>query len=246
MSTLTSDSPPAVALPSSQSPIPATTDTDHRALIALFGGSFDPPHLAHQQIAVYLLQEQLVDQVWFVPVKHHPFGKIVSSDRARVEMLELIVAAQLTVTPELAGRLRVEEYELHQARTSYTIQTLRQLAAHHPAYRFVWVIGSDNVANFPQWQQHQEILTEFGVLVYPRAGSILAAPSQLPAGMQYLAAAPQVTTSSTQIRAALAAGQSVTAWVAPVMAQYLNTHHLYQTPRPPSGAVSLSPPRRPE
>ena len=58
--------------------------------IALFGGGFDPPHLGHQFITQTLLERQIVEEVWYVPVKQHPFGKQVSADQHRVAMLKLI------------------------------------------------------------------------------------------------------------------------------------------------------------
>ncbi len=45
------------------------------ARVALFGGSFNPPHVAHQMVALYVLETQPVDELWFVPTYAHPFGK---------------------------------------------------------------------------------------------------------------------------------------------------------------------------
>jgi nicotinate-nucleotide adenylyltransferase len=141
-----------------------------RQRIALFGGSFDPPQIAHKNIPIYLLQHGYADQVWYVPVKHHPFGKVVSSDDCRVEMLELVIAQLQREEPQFADAIRVEPWEVQQDEMSYTYRTLQELSRQHPDAEFRWVIGSDNVEKFAQWQNYQEILSTYGVVVYPRAG----------------------------------------------------------------------------
>lgn len=196
-----------------------------RQIIALFGGSFDPPHSAHQHIPLFLLKNKFAQQVWYVPVKHHPFGKTVSSDTDRLAMLELLVTRLKNEHPEFAAQLCIETHELEANQTSYTIDTLEGLAAKFPQYEFRWVVGSDNLAKFNQWDRYQDILHKFGVFVYPREN--YPAEPLLP-GMVFLLNAPIVKVSSTQVRTQVKGQQPVTALVLPEVAEYIAEHDLYQ------------------
>ena len=60
--------------------------------IALFGGAFDPPHLGHLQVIQQILQHNLADQIWVIPVGQHDFLKQMSPSKWRVVMLELLLA----------------------------------------------------------------------------------------------------------------------------------------------------------
>ncbi|HEY6038658.1 MAG TPA: hypothetical protein VIV58_30455, partial [Kofleriaceae bacterium] len=60
--------------------------------IALFGGSFNPPHVAHQLVALYVLETQPVDELWFVPTFVHPFHKQLVPYEDRLAMCELAAA----------------------------------------------------------------------------------------------------------------------------------------------------------
>src|SRR5262245_50635237 len=65
----------------------------HMTRIALFGGSYDPPHIAHQMAALYVLETQPVDELWIVPTYVHPFEtKHLLPFKHRVEMCKLMAA----------------------------------------------------------------------------------------------------------------------------------------------------------
>lgn len=201
------------------------TEASEAQIVALFGGSFDPPHTAHQFIPLFLLEHHFAEHVWYVPVKHHPFGKTVSSDQHRVAMLELLVDFLKEKHPELEDKLCIETHEIEQDGTSYTIDTLESLAKKFPQYSFRWVIGSDNVQKFAKWERYQDILQKFGVFVYPRDG--YPATPLLP-GMVYLQNAPVVKVSSTEVRQHVSARQSIDELALPAVAKYISTQKLYQ------------------
>lgn len=190
--------------------------------IVLFGGAFDPPHLGHQQIAASLLQSNLADEVWFVPVKIHSFVKNMTSPEHRLAMLKLI---QLPKT-------RIELYELDQTETNYTFNTLDGLAAKYSEHQFSWVIGSDNLAKFHLWgdktgRDFQELLAAYPFYVYPRHGF----PFQpIYRGMTPLPNLPEVAVSSTQVRQFIATGRSLAGFVSPVVANYIQAQGLYLEP----------------
>src|SRR5215813_12618933 len=109
------------------------------ARVALFGGSFNPPHVAHQLVALYVLETQPVDELWFVPTFAHPFGKQLADYEHRIAMCELTAAA-------LGDRARVSRAEAELAArpgfvASHTLDLVEHVAARGVAPRLV--IGSD-------------------------------------------------------------------------------------------------------
>lgn len=191
--------------------------------IALFGGSFDPPHRGHLQVGLALLEQKIADEVWYVPVKKHPFGKVLSPDSDRVAMLETMIASPRAQENTRPGQLKISHHELDKTQPSYSLLTLTELAQQHPEHTFFWVIGSDNLRSFSQWYQYQELLDQFVVYVYPRAEFPM---EPLLPGMKPLKA-EKVTVSSTQIRDLLKTNNSVGELVEPPVEQYIRDHHLY-------------------
>jgi nicotinate-nucleotide adenylyltransferase len=184
--------------------------------IALFGGAFDPPHLGHQQITALLLKENIVDEVWYVPVRQHPFSKqLQTTDEHRLAMLRLI---------QQPGT-RTETYELENDEVSLSYITLRTLSNRHPEHTFSWVIGSDNLKDFHKWDFYTQMLQEFTFYVYPRAGYAF---EPLYEGMVSLREMPEVAVSSTEVRAHIKAGQSIDSLVDARVAAYIAEHQLYR------------------
>jgi nicotinate-nucleotide adenylyltransferase len=195
--------------------------------IALFGGSFDPPHIGHQTVTTQLLQRKIADKVWFVPVQNHPFRKAMSSVQDRLTMLELAIA---DLPAEVADKTKIEQYEIDRPEVSYSLTTLEALSAKYPQHTFSWVIGSDNLGSFDQWYKFTELLSKFGVFVYPRQGFI---PTPLHEGMVFLKDFPKIAVSASEIRQAVHKGESITGKVAPEVEKYIMVHSLYVT-HPPS------------
>jgi nicotinate-nucleotide adenylyltransferase len=189
--------------------------------VALFGGSFDPPHLGHQAIASNLLEKQLVDEVWFIPLKQHPFGKIVGPDQQRLAMLELMIAAS-----PWKSSLKIKTYELEKDKPSYSLETLQYFRSQQPENTFSWVIGSDNLQGFHKWYLYRELVASFSVFVYPREGSPL---EPLYDSMVALKDMPYVTISSTEVREVVQSGRSIAGLVDPAVETYIKDHHLYVT-----------------
>lgn len=209
-----------------------TNATLMKTRVALFGGGFDPPHKGHQLIPIFLLDHKLVDEVWYVPVKLHPFGKQVSPDKDRLAMIEAVVAQLKKTHPQYADNIKINTWELDrpdQTAESYTIRTLDELSQKYPQHTFKFVIGSDNLEKFHLWGDYKRILDEYGVFVYPRVGYFSKA---LRVGMHFLGDAPLISVSSTQMRQQLQenhpdAGAS-SELILPAVTKYATAHHLYQ------------------
>jgi nicotinate-nucleotide adenylyltransferase len=188
--------------------------------VALFGGTFDPPHNGHQFITQQMLAEKIVDAVWFVPVKNHAFQREMSPVVDRVEMLKKVVA-------DLHNpKVRIESYEIDHSAMSYSLETLEALSVKHPEHTFSWVIGSDNLAKFNQWHNYAELLKKFRVYVYPRQGY---PPESLREGMIFLKDFPEITISATEVREKVQRGESIADLVNPDVEKYILEKKLYES-----------------
>ena len=184
--------------------------------VALFGGSFNPPHVAHQLAALYVLETAAVDALWFVPAHEHAFGKPLAPFEDRLAMCELAASA-------LGARARVSDVERAIGGRSLTLRTVRRLTELHPEHAFSLVIGSDLLAEVAKWYGADELARTVPFIVVGRPG---AAPSAAEA-------APAITlpdVSSTAVRAALAAGTSAEALVPRAVLDYIHRKGLYKEP----------------
>jgi nicotinate-nucleotide adenylyltransferase len=130
--------------------------------IAIFGGSFNPPHVAHVLACALVLAEEEVERVVVVPTFQHPFAKALASYEDRVAMCRDAFAGMPAVDVS-----RVEE-EL--GGESRTLRTLEHLAASHPDWRMRLVVGADILAEAPRWFGFDAIVKIAPLLVLGRAG----------------------------------------------------------------------------
>jgi nicotinate-nucleotide adenylyltransferase len=123
------------------------------AEIALFGGSFDPPHVGHLLAAAYVLATEPVDELWFVPVFAHPFQKPLQAPfEHRVALCEAVASS-------LQGA-RVSRLEQELGGEGRTVDLLEHLHLKHPSTRFALVLGTDldqERTNWKRWDRVQEL-----------------------------------------------------------------------------------------
>ncbi|MEO6774780.1 MAG: nicotinate (nicotinamide) nucleotide adenylyltransferase [Kofleriaceae bacterium] len=136
--------------------------------VALFGGSFNPPHVAHQLVALYVLETQAVDALWFVPTFVHPFGKPLAPYEDRIAMCELAAAA-------LGPRVAISRAEHDLARrpefvASRTFDLVELLRARHPEHAFRLVIGADILRETDKWYRWADLTALAPPLVIGRGG----------------------------------------------------------------------------
>jgi nicotinate-nucleotide adenylyltransferase len=199
--------------------------------IMLFGGSFNPPHLGHQQMAETVLKEKLADQLWYLPVGKHDFAKQVVSAQQRLEMLELILPK---IGEPFFGQIKIEDCEIRYFATSYTATTLDYLSARYPEHQFSFLMGSDNLTEFHLWfdqkgRDYHYLLDNYPVFVYPRVNYPL---KPLYEGMIPLSSLEAVAVSSTQVRKALSSRDKKTdlkQLLDERIINYIRKHHLYGT-----------------
>ena len=188
--------------------------------VALFGGSFNPPHVAHQLAALYVLETAQVDALWFVPAFEHAFGKPLVAFDDRLAMCELAAGA-------LGPRARVSDVERSLGGRSLTLRTVRRLTELHPEHAFSLVIGSDLQADVSSWYGAEELVRTIPFIVVGRSGAppLAGRPGAAPAEHAAIAM-PEV--SSTAVRAALAAGRAVDGLVPRAVLDYILRKGLYK------------------
>lgn len=135
--------------------------------IGILGGSFDPVHLGHLILAEQCRELRQLDQVWFMPTATSPFKPqgAQAAAKQRVEMLQLAIAGNDRFQ---VSTLEIERQAGQPNESSYTVDTLRQMHALHPDYRWSWIIGSDSLAGFPRWREPQAIANLADLIVYAR------------------------------------------------------------------------------
>jgi len=182
--------------------------------IAVYSGSFDPLHIGHLAIMEYLTQKEDFDWVYLVVTPQNPFKEaekaLTGARRFR--------RARRAVRRHPGLKVKVDRIELKMPPPHYTIRTLDALREREPGNEFTLVIGADNLERMRKWKAYSRILSEFGVLVYPREGvdcqsfrdSLLA---ENPNYKIRIIDAPMVDISSTQIREARQRGENMDKWL---------------------------------
>ena len=176
--------------------------------VAFFGGSFNPPHVAHQLVSLYVLETTSVDELWLVPCWKHPFDKALAPYAQRLRMCELAAAA-------LGPRARASDIEGRLGGESRTLLTIQALRKAHPDCEFHLVVGADIEPELPLWYGAEELLRTVPRIVVGRGGFTGGSDVAMPA------------ISSTEVRRRLAAGQSVDGLLPHSVADYILEHRLY-------------------
>lgn len=187
------------------------TDPQH---VALFGGSFNPPHVCHTLATLWVLQTQPVDEVWWIPTYQHAFNKDLASFEARKAMCQAAIAPFRDV--------RISEIERELGGESRTIDTVLALKERHPHTRFSLVVGADILGEVDRWKRWDELMTMVNLIVVGRRGHDRdTSPDKIDLEL------PDI--SSTIIRDALARCdyESVRAWIPADVLSIIDHHQLY-------------------
>jgi nicotinate-nucleotide adenylyltransferase len=185
-----------------------------RRTVALLGGSFDPPHVAHVMAAWWVKATQEVDEVWLLPAWTHAFGKALAPFADRVAMCRLAVKGLRGVKVSTAERdLRDDPL------AGRTVRVLEHLRERHPGTGFALVVGSDILRETGEWYRWDRVQRLARLIVVGREGY----PDGVQPGAPLL---PRV--SSTDIRARLGRGSEVGALVPREVVAYARRRRLYR------------------
>lgn len=194
--------------------------------IGVFGGAFDPPHAAHRALAQTAVAELQLDELRVVPT-----GQAWHKSRPLSAAHHRLAMAQLAFSD--LPRVVVDPREIQRAGPTYTVDTLRELKTQWPDAELFLIMGEDQAYALPTWHEWQAILQIAIICVAERADSVRARPRFEAEKSQESRfrrlQMPAMPVSATDIRARIAAHQSVVPLVFESVARYIDHHHLYQT-----------------
>ena len=131
--------------------------------IGLLGGSFNPAHDRHRQLSLAAIDALDLDELWWLVSPGNPL-KEGSGDMAPYE-------ARLASAEEMAAGtpIKASDFE-RRSETRYTVDTLSALMREYPHDRFIWLMGSDTVADFHRWKDWRKLARMVPIAVLPRPG----------------------------------------------------------------------------
>lgn len=158
--------------------------------IAVFGGSFDPPHLGHLEIIKVALEKLAIDKLFVVPCFLNPFKTIsLFSPTQRLSWLNNLLIGK-------DSRLKVLDFEIRQNKPTPTLKTIKFIEKLYKPNKIYLLLGADNIENLPKWYQYENLKAKVEFVIIPRKGyEIVGDFRVLP--MQ------EIAISSTQIKLAL-------------------------------------------
>ena len=189
----------------------------------IYGGSFNPPHLAHLIVAETMRDQFQLDRVIWMPCfipPHKDPGQLVSPTH-RLEMTRLAIEGN--------PAFEISDIELTRRGTSYTVDTLSTLRDKYPADDFYLIIGGDSLRDFMTWKSPEKIIEQARLLVFERSAEEMAparAGTLFPDRINF-AEAPLISISSRDIRRRAREGKSIRYLVPDVVSQYIVEHRLY-------------------
>ena len=197
------------------------TDSEKKKRIGIYSGSFNPIHLGHTKLAEYLIDNKLVDEVWFVVSPCNPLKKQseLLDEYIRLDMLILAIVKH--------PNFKASDVEFCMPIPSYSIDTLKYLSIQFADCQFSLIIGSDNALVFDQWKAYTQLLKHYPILVYPRTGYDFDLVADKYPEMKLLDS-PLYDISSTQIRNFIAQKKDVSQWLHPSVYQFIIENNFYQ------------------
>ncbi len=181
-----------------------TKTNNKRRRVALFGGSFNPPHIGHSAICKWLMDRNIADEVWVIPCFIHPFGKKLAPFDHRLEMCRIAFS-------KLNLPLSILDVERELGDESKTIRTIEHLIEQNPTVEFSLITGGDIDSEFENWHNFERIKQLIGIIRIPRGKG-----------------SPIPNVSSTDIRARIRTGLPYKNMVDPDVAIYVITKALYR------------------
>lgn len=204
----------------------------HAPVLAVFGGSFDPVHNGHLQLARTIIDRKLADEVLFVPAgrpPHKVVGQMASAED-RLEMLRLAV--------ENEPGFGTSDIEINRAEGfTYTIDTLTVLGQVFPDHELVFLLGMDSLRDLHKWHRAPELVAHHRLMVYPRP--CVRPPAYVELTQQFglrnarklldsvLEDLPVFDLSASRIREALAARRRIEGLCPDAVERYIYSRSLY-------------------
>jgi len=205
--------------------------------IGILGGTFDPIHLGHIQLAQEAYKQLTLEKIIFIPCGQSPLkkNKPIASPVDRLAMVDLAISNY----PYFYS----DDREVTKNEISYTVETLRSLKKENPHASLCFIMAMDAFMHFDLWHKWQEILQLAHLIVANREGKIVNKMAAdllaerrtfdikdlqfCPAGRIYMFDMKPCTISATTIRGLLKNNNDVSAMISPLVLDYIQRYRLY-------------------
>ena len=183
--------------------------------IAIYGGTFDPPTLAHEAIMRACLAKAGVDELWIMPSGIRTDKLDMSSDTLRLGLLGLLIDVEFSDLPVV-----LSDFEMKLPKPTETYKTVTVIEEAYPEYRFWYVFGADSIESMPDWHNGEWLRRNLNILAVPRAGYELPAETSHLKHLE-IGEIAMAGISSSGVRQALKQGKPIEHLVNPIIAEYL-------------------------
>jgi nicotinate-nucleotide adenylyltransferase len=199
--------------------------------IILFGGTFDPIHIGHIEVAAAAAEQIGAGKVILIPARRSPHKNLkpLAPDNDRIAMMKLAVEGK--------NIFEINPIELNRAEPSYTIDTIHQLKQRFGGDCLLyWLIGADMLESLPKWHKINELLNECNICVMNRGGFEKPAFDELISQLgrenieklrQNAVETPSIKISSTEIRQKILNNEDVGKYLHPEVLDYIKIRRLY-------------------
>ena len=192
--------------------------------IGLFGGTFDPPHIAHINLINTVIKNLKLHTVYFIPTARHPLKENtkITSAEIRCEMLE----AALNNYPEF----RLSKIEIDRPAISFTIDTIKKFCGYEKLSNVAlyFILGSDNINEIHLWKDPEQIFKLAHVVVLRRPGSEESPVIDKYKNRIILIDLPLMPVSSTDLRKKIRNGQDYQNLIPSGVAEIIDKYNLYR------------------
>ncbi len=191
--------------------------------IGLYFGTFDPIHFVHINIANFLVNNDLVEKVWFVVTPQNP----VKSLNNLIDFMHRYEMVKIQVKDN--NNLLASDIELNLKRPNYTINSLRYISKTYPNNSFSLIIGEDNFVNFKKWREYKEIMSYYKIYVYPRKTRLKTDMKLIMSNNIEMIKAPLIDLTSTNIRNSINDKDCTKQFISDSVYKYITTNNLYKS-----------------
>lgn len=194
--------------------------------IAVYGGAFDPPTLAHEAIIGMCLEIEFIDEVWLMPSGRRQDKPNMQDDDTRLAMLDVVHRESF----DYDDRLVVTDFEINLGQPTQTIDTVEALKNRYAKDNFWFVFGADSYRTMPSWDRGDYLNQTLNMLIIPRLGEVMPATSTRIGHLAMARLSDSVISrgvSSTKVRQALVEQAPIDGMVSQAIASYIDNHGCY-------------------